>query len=81
MSMGKDTIEISDLGLAAALVCRSIRLLGTRQDGDGRVHFIFMRTHFTDEEITSYWDDRLIVKAREYFNATKMLKSRIYSEK
>ncbi len=79
--MSKDSIEISDLGLAAALVCRSIKLLGTRQDDDGRVHFIFMNTHFTDEEIRDYWGDRLIVNAREYFDATKSLKNRIYAER
>lgn len=79
--MSKNTIEISDLGLAAALVCWSIRLNGTRQDDDGRVHFVFMRTVRTDEEINDYWNDRLVVKAREYFDATKSLKNRIYSER
>lgn len=79
--MSKDIIEISDLGLAAALVCRSIRLHGTRQDDDGRVHFIFIRTTNTDEEIRDYWNDQLIVKAREYFDATKSLKNRIYAER
>jgi len=79
--MDKATIEISDLGLAAALVCRSIKLLGTRQDDDGRVHFIFMHTRDTDQDIKDYWNDTLIVRAREYFDNTKMLKNRIYSER
>jgi len=81
MEMSKDTIEISDLGLAAALVCQSVRLLGTRQDDDGRVHFIFMNNVRTEEQIRNYWNDAMIVKAREYFDATKTLKNRIYSER
>ncbi len=80
----RTTVKVSDLGLAAALVSRSVEISNTVKDEKGRMSFIFC---FDDDleadidtAIDNYWNNYLDVDARRYFENIKMLKSRIYSE-
>lgn len=69
-----------DLGLSAALVSVGFSLVSLDRGNLRKVQFVFRRGDGMDDVIDTYWADRLEVKARTYFDATKMLKNRLYSE-
>ncbi len=69
-----------DLGLSAALVSVGFSLVSLDRGNLQKVQFVFRRADGIDAVIDAYWADRLEVKARTYFDATKMLKNRLYSE-
>ena len=69
-----------DLGLSAALVSVGFSLVSLDRENLRKVQFVFRRGDGMDAVIDAYWADRLEVKARTYFDATKMLKNRLYSE-
>ncbi len=77
---GITTTKIRDLGLAAALASCGHEMRGTNRDMNGRAHFIFTQTAELARDTNAYWADTLNVKARTFFDNTKMLKSRIYAE-
>jgi hypothetical protein len=79
-------ITTRDLGVAAALVSLGSKLSSTQKDEAGRTTFIF--SYKDDQDVVNaelaidnYWSNHLEVDARLYFDAIKMLKSRIYGER
>ena len=74
------TIRIRDLGLAAALVSCGHDIRGTSRDINGRFYFIFHDGSDLGRDTRAYWADTLQVKARKFFDNTKMLKARIYAD-
>lgn len=74
-------VSIRDLGVAAALVTCGFEITDTRRDTNGRTYFIFQETAALDETVNGYYADTLQVKARKFFDNTKMLKGRIYADK
>ena len=68
-----------DLGLSAALISVGYSLVSLDRENLRKVQFVFRRAEGLDEVVDAYWADRLDVKARRYFDATKMLKNRLYS--
>ena len=74
------TVSIRDLGVVAALVTCGFEILDTNRDTDGRTYFVFHETVALDEVTNGYYADTLQVKARKFFDNTKMLKGRIYSD-
>ncbi len=79
--MQRPTVKISDLGLAAALICRDHEMSSTERDVTGRTYFMFTQNDELSHDLNDYWSGSLDVKARNYFDNIKMLKSRIYAEK
>jgi hypothetical protein len=75
------TVSIRDLGLVAALVTLDFEIEETRRDTNGRTYFIFQETAILNETVNGYYADTLQLKARKFFDNTKMLKGRIYSDK
>lgn len=73
-------VSIRDLGVAAALVTCGFEVTNTYRDANGRTYFIFQETAALDEAVNDYYADTLHIKARKYFDNTKMLKGRIYSD-
>lgn len=73
------TVSIRDLGVAAALVTCGFEVEYTQRDANGRTYFIFQETAALDEAVNGYYADTLQVKARKFFDNTKMLKGRIYA--
>lgn len=74
------TISIRDLGLVAALVTCGFKIVFTHRDDKSRVYFVFEETVDLDRIVEDYYADNLQVKARKFFDNTKMLKARIYSD-
>lgn len=75
------TTSIRDLGVVAALVTCGFEIVFTHRDDKGRVHFVFEETVDLDRAVEAYYADNLQVKARKFFDNTKMLKGRIYGER
>jgi len=79
-----DTTNYStpDMGLAAALMTAGFEIQELQKIDAKKFEFIF-KAQKDDSHIkgaiSSYWDKNLLVSAYDYFNNTKMLKSRIYS--
>lgn len=78
--MNKEPIKIRDLGLVTALISVGIPIYGTQNEKEGRVYFLFENIAKTQNYINDYWSDNLMVRARNYSDSMKMLKTRIYSE-
>ena len=78
--MDKELIKIRDLGLVTALISLGVVIKDTKKELNGRMYFIFEDTAQTRVYINDYWEDELNVKARNYSDSMKMLKTRIYSE-
>ena len=72
-------IRLSDFGLVAALLTSHFNILRTERDGR-RMIFIFRASPELQQAVTAYWSGSLCVSALQYFETTKGLKSRIYSE-
>ncbi|MBW4061174.1 hypothetical protein HJC99_01210 [Candidatus Saccharibacteria bacterium] len=74
-------ISTTDLGLAAALITTKCKLEKISRDKKGRASFIFS----DDDDVQGNWDEyfegRLQVDARTYFDNIKALKGRIYAGK
>jgi len=69
-----------DLGCSAALVSKNFQLVYLNKENPKKVQFIFLKEVGIEKIINEYWANTLEVKAREFFDATKMIKSRLYSE-
>jgi hypothetical protein len=69
-----------DLGLSAALISAGFKLVSLDKTNLRKVQFIFNREAGIADVIDEYWTDRLEVKARAFFENTKMIKNRLYSE-
>lgn len=69
-----------DLGCVAAIIGAGYKLVSLDKENPRKVQFIFRRSDGLIKVVDNYWADRLIVKARTFFDTIKMLKNRIYSE-
>lgn len=74
------SVRVRDLGLAAALVTCGHEVRSTERDASGRTHFIFWDVNGLGRDTSAYWSDTLHVRARTFFDNTKMLKGRIYAD-
>lgn len=81
MSLNEPAIKTNDLGLATAMVSCGFEVDVVEQAGSGRAVFVFSNTPEIENAVHAYWADTLDVKARYYFDAIKMLKSRIHGGK
>jgi hypothetical protein len=69
-----------DMGLAIALLCMSYELIGLESNHQNkRVTFRFLNQHGIDEVTRDYWSGKLLVSAKNYWNESKNLKTRLYS--
>ena len=69
-----------DLGCVVALVYNDFQIVSLKKENPKKVQFIFLKEVGIEKVINEYWANTLEVKAREFFDATKMIKSRLYSE-
>lgn len=76
----QDFLTTYDLGCSAALVSSGFELVSLEKSNPRKVQFIFKRKLGIEKVVDEYWADHLEVKARTFFDNTKMIKNRIYSE-
>ena len=79
MSEDQSKITVRDLGLASALTTAGFEIETIHKSIEGRSVFIFHKSVAIEETIKGYYADTLHIKARKFFDNTKMLKSRIYA--
>lgn len=78
MAQNEDYYETADLGLAASLITRNIRLEKINKSNPSRVTFFFEDTVTTQNEIKAFWDKELLVPALTLLDNIRLLKARIY---
>jgi hypothetical protein len=69
-----------DLGCSSALISTGFRLVSLEKSNPHKIQFIFLKENKIEKVVEDYWADKLEVRARTFFDNTKMLKNRIYSE-
>lgn len=69
-----------DIGLVAALISRGYVLIAVDKTDRRKARFLVQRASGIDAHINNYWDGKLTVDARSYFDNLKMLKNRLYSD-
>lgn len=72
-----DFYKTSDLALAA-VISLSIPLEAIDRAGGQKAQFIFCRTNDLDEIISQYWRGEIRVEPRQFFNAIRDIKTRLY---
>ncbi|MHB1864561.1 MAG: DUF5659 domain-containing protein [Candidatus Saccharimonadales bacterium] len=75
-----DNYKTSDLALAAALICHGHNLETLDKHNAKRVLFIFQQSDNLNESLNGYWENLLTINPRQYFDAIRNLKARLYSE-
>ncbi|OGZ66325.1 MAG: hypothetical protein A3C50_01245 [Candidatus Staskawiczbacteria bacterium RIFCSPHIGHO2_02_FULL_43_16] len=68
-----------DLGCAAALATAGFELLSLDRENPRKVKFIFRRSAGIENTAEDFWSDRLEQKSRSFWDNTKNLKNRLYS--
>jgi hypothetical protein len=68
-----------DLGLAAALVTLGYNLYKVDKIAEKKSQFIFNRDEHIDKMVGEYWDNKLTLPVRSFYDNLKMLKNRLYS--
>lgn len=79
----QSTIDIRfltyDIGLAAALITLGYTLHKVDKTEQKKSQFIFNRDEQIDKMVNDYWDDKLTLPVRSFYDSLKMLKNRLYS--
>lgn len=68
-----------DIGLAAALITLGYTLHKVDKIEQKKSQFIFNRDEHIDKMVNDYWDNKLTLPARSFYDSLKMLKNRLYS--
>jgi len=72
--------DTQDMGLSIALICRGHVLTELESPRFGkRITFHFQGKDSIGTDIEDYWNGRLLVDAKTYWNESKNLKTRLYS--
>lgn len=73
--------DCGDMGLAVALVCCGFELISLERPQHGnRITFRFKVEGEIYQATQDYWSGNLMVDAKRYWNETKNLKTRLYSQ-
>lgn len=76
----EDEYRVKDLGEAAALLCKSAKLLRLEQE-EGFSWFIFQSKDICQIISNNYWFGELLINAKSYQDALRTLKDRLFSQR
>lgn len=79
MENNKDVYLTKDLGEAAALLAKGLKLLQLEKDSDF-YWFVFDNSN-TSEIASQYWSGELLVSAKDYNDKIRSLKDRIFAQR
>lgn len=74
----KSQIELTDFGCAVALLAQGFSLQEVKPLDERRCVFVFDK-EATAEAIRKYFSNELLVPAQEFYQQSRLLKSRLYS--
>ncbi len=72
-----DEYRTKDLGEASGLLCKSAKLLRLEKENNF-FWFVFEDANLCESTANAYWYGKLTVNAREYYEATRDLKDRLF---
>lgn len=72
-----EVFETTHLSLAGA-ICLYFPLDSIDKSNPSKSKFLFVREDGLDQLVEGFWRGDLLVKPLDYFNAIKLLKSRLY---
>jgi hypothetical protein len=73
-------LDSQDMGLAVALLCKEYQLAELeRPQHGGRVTFRFILDAGINQAAQDYWNGKLEIDAKRFWNEAKNLKTRLYS--
>lgn len=82
MSTSEQLYDTEDMGLTIALICCNFVLANIeRPDFGSRFTFCFQFSPDLDQAAQDYWNGKLFVDAKRFWNESKNLKTRLYSQK
>ena len=70
----------SDIGAAAAALCKSYELLSLNKENPRKVLFLFKKAKGLEEVASSYFDGTLTMSVRAFHDTLRALKNKLYSE-
>lgn len=70
---------VTDLGLASSLLCLNHELITLERKNSKKSVFLFRKREDTEEIENKYFSNRLEVKARDFWDHSRALKSKLYS--
>lgn len=79
MESSRDVYLTKDLGEAAALLIKGIKLLRLEKDHDF-YWFVFENSN-APEVANQYWSGELYVPARDYYDKMRFLKDRLFAQR
>lgn len=75
-----DDFTTNDLALAATLSTLGFSIEAIeKQQFSSRATFVFIKNDNLSKVVESYWSDKLRVNPKNYFDALKHIKTRIYA--
>lgn len=77
----KGFFSTNDLALSSALLALDFIMCDLDFSDPKKATFVFVEDQELREAVRNYWDNKLMVNPRTYFNTLKDLKSRIYTQK
>jgi len=79
-SRANEEYVTKDLGEAAALVCSSLKLLRLQRE-QSFFWFVFANKMLCEQFSGEYWSGTLKIPARQYSEALRSLKDRLFAQK
>ncbi|MEI6352768.1 MAG: DUF5659 domain-containing protein [Candidatus Nomurabacteria bacterium] len=70
---------VTDLGLAIALLCLDHELITLEKKDSKKSIFLFRKREDTEKIENKYFSNKLEVKARDFWDHSRALKSKLYS--
>lgn len=69
----------NDFALTASLLALNFKVLRLDKKGSGKVIFAFNDSDNLNQAVEDYWQDKLTINPKAFFNAQKELKARMYA--
>lgn len=77
--MSNTDYKTNDFALSASLLAMNFKVQKLEKLGSGRVVFYFENNDDLMNTVEDYWQDRLTINPKTFFNAQKELKARMYA--
>jgi hypothetical protein len=77
--MSNTDYKTNDFALSASLLAMNFKVQKLEKLGSGRVVFYFENSNNLLEAVDDYWQDKLAINPKTFFNAQKELKARMYA--
>lgn len=70
--------QTNNLPLAVSVLCLGFQIISLNKENPKRAIFVFQKTEKLEQAISDFYNDKLLISPRRFFDTQKMLKSRIY---